>query len=376
MWNRSANIWATNLRNRHVLGLLCASILVGILIAGLWPFHAPRNDVSWLHDGNGLHFGKYGVMLATDAWSPRDWKERTDCSIEIWLQPDRVDRGGTILGFYSPGNRIVTFSLHQSLDDLLLRGAAAYSQSLVKNKWYVEHVFGENKQIFVSITSNSRSTAVYVNGKLARTSPRFGFSMADLAGQFVVGNNPIVDNGWQGQLRGLALYNRELSPAEVMRHYVTWTALSTKEIKSENPVALYSFTEGAGNVVHNQMDSGNDLKIPQRYLVLHQQFLERPWDEFDPSWAYCQDVLINIGGFIPLGFFFCAYCSMARSFERPLLASIIFGAVVSCLIEVLQSFLPTRDSGMTDIITNTLGSGIGAVLQASMDAGSVSKHRT
>jgi VanZ family protein len=171
-----------------------------------------------------------------------------------------------------------------------------------------------------------------------------------------------VDNGWQGQLRGLAIYDRELTPAEVRQNYSAWTALSRRNIKSENPAALYLFNEGAGNVVHNQMDSGDDLQIPQRYLVLHQQFLERPWDEFDPSWGYCKDVLINIGGFIPLGFFFCAYFTMARSFERSFLASIIFGAVVSCLIEVLQSFLPTRDSGMTDIITNTMGSGIGAAL--------------
>jgi hypothetical protein len=361
MPNGSPNISTSNIRKRHVLGLLCASVLVGILIAGLWPFHAPKNGVSWLNNGNGLHFGKYGVMLGAETWSPHDWKEGTGCSIEIWLQPDHVDRGGTVLGFYSPENRIVTFSLHQSLDDLLLRRTAAYSQRLVRNKWYIEHVFGENNQIFVAITSNSRSTAVYVNGNLVRTSRRFGLSRADLTGQLVVGNNPVVDNGWQGQLRGLAIYNSELTPSEVMQHYVTWTTLSTKGNKSESPAALYSFTEGAGNVVHNQMDSGNDLQIPQRYLVLHQQFLELPWDEFDPSWGYCKNVLINIGGFIPLGFFFCAYFSMARSVERPLLASIIFGAVVSCLIEVLQSFLPTRDSGMTDIITNTLGSGIGAV---------------
>jgi VanZ family protein len=186
-----------------------------------------------------------------------------------------------------------------------------------------------------------------------------------LTGQLVIGNNPVVDNGWQGQLRGLAIYNRELTPAEVMQHYVAWTTHSTKEIESENPTALYLFTEGAGNVVQNQMDSGNYLQFPQRYFVLHQQILETPWNEFDPSWGYYKNVLINIGGFVPLGFFFCAYFSLVWRPARPVLATIVFGGILSLAIEVLQSFLPTRDSGVTDIITNTLGTAIGAALYGS-----------
>jgi glycopeptide antibiotics resistance protein len=117
-----------------------------------------------------------------------------------------------------------------------------------------------------------------------------------------------------------------------------------------------------GTVVHEQMNSGIDLHIPEHYFVLHAPFLRSPWDEFDPSWSYVKNVLINIGGFVPLGFFFCAYFSSVRHFNRVVLATIVVGALISLTIEVLQSYLPTRDSGMTDIITNTLGTGIGAAL--------------
>jgi hypothetical protein len=171
-----------------------------------------------------------------------------------------------------------------------------------------------------------------------------------------------VDNGWQGQLRGLAIYNRELTPAEVLQHYVDWTTNQVTKIKNEGPAALYLCNEGIGTVVHSQMNSANDLHIPDRYFVLHAPFLELPWDEFELSWSYCKDVLINIGGFVPLGFFFCSYFSLVRRLDRTLLATIVLGAVVSCAIEVLQVFLPTRNSGMTDIITNTLGTSFGAIL--------------
>jgi hypothetical protein len=214
----------------------------------------------------------------------------------------------------------------------------------------------------VTVTSSSQGTRVYLNGTLAGTSARFGLSIQDLTGQLVIGNNPLVDDGWQGTFRGLAIYNRELTAAEVSQHYGAWTGNQRAEIKNEGPVALYLCNEGTGSVVHDQMNSGNDLQIPKRYFVLHAPFLELPWDEFQPSWGYCKDVLINIAGFIPLGFFFCAYFSSVRRLDRAALATIVLGGMVSLSIEVSQAFLPTRDSGTTDLFTNTLGTALGVVL--------------
>jgi VanZ like family/Concanavalin A-like lectin/glucanases superfamily len=346
---------------KTALGILCAFVLIGILIAGLWPFHAPKNDVSWLSNGDGIRFGRYGLIFDSAESNSPMRKDGTSGSVEIWLQP-ALDTGGTILAFYTPENRISTFSLHQSLDDLLLRRVTVYRQHRVRTKWYVGQVLRKNMQVIVTITAGLRGTTVYVNGALAGSSARFGLSSEDLTGQLVVGNNPLVDDGWQGQLRGLAIYHRELTAAEVSQHYDAWTTNRKTAIKNEGAAALYLCNERTGSVVHNQMNSGHDLQIPERYIVLHAPFLELPWDEFQPSWGYCKDVLINIGGFIPLGLFFCAYFSSVRRLGRAALATIVLGAAVSLTIEVLQAFLPTRDSGMTDIVTNTLGTGVGAML--------------
>src|ERR1700740_748124 len=94
---------------KKVLGLICASVLVIILTAGLWPFHAPKNEVGWLSNGNGLHFRNHGVILSPDSFSLAGLKARISCSVEMWLQPDHSDTGGTILAFYTPENRIVAF---------------------------------------------------------------------------------------------------------------------------------------------------------------------------------------------------------------------------------------------------------------------------
>ena len=292
-------------------------------------------------------------------------KGEINCSLEIWVQPALIDTGGTLLAFYSPENRMVAFSLHQSLDDLLLRRANVGRKRLVRSKWYIDHVFRKNKQMIVTITASPQRTTVYVNGVLVGASARFGLSSQDLTGQLVVGNRPQVDNGWQGQLRGLAVYNRELTAAEVSQYYADWTTNQGAKIKNEGAAALYLCNEGHGAVVHNQMDPANDLYIPDRYFVLDAPLLELPGDELEFSWSYCKDILINIAGFIPLGFFFCAYLSLVRRLDRTVLATIVLGAVVSCVIEVLQAFLPTRNSGITDIVTNTLGTSLGAIFYRS-----------
>lgn len=347
-----------------LLRVLCGILLCGVLGAGLWPFHAPKNEVSWLSNGNGLLFGDYGTLLSAGVFKPS--VSNDGVCLEIWLEPRVIDDAGTILSFYSPDHGSVSFALRQSLDDVaLLRKNLGDKRRINASKIYADHVFRHGKPAFLTISSGERGTSIYVNGTLARASQNFRFSNEDLTGRLVIGNSSVTTDPWSGQLKGLAIYRQELTASQVAKHYQSWLGTGRPLVSAlGGAAALYLFNEGRGYAVHNQVDSATDLVIPERFFVLHEPFLERPWNEYYPGWSYWEDVGINIAGFVPLGFVFYAYFLLVRRVEHPAMSTIAFGFAVSLTIEVLQAFLPTRNSGMTDLVTNTFGTALGAMLYA------------
>ena len=346
-----------------LFAVTCSLILGGILVACLWPFHSPRNEVAWLVYGNGIRFGRHGTILSSGVINPVNGPNESGRTLEMWLRPASAYESRTILAFYNP-QRPGGFSLHQSMTDLLAETGRWNEEHRSRTrKFYVDGIFRKKDLALLTLTSGPQGTDVYLDGKLVRAARQFRLTSNDLAGRLVVANSAVENDSWSGDLRGLALYNRELSAAQVLRHYETWTRTGRPGVaQDERVVALYLFNEHSGNVIHNQAAPGFNLYIPERYLELHHTFLETPWDEYHPGSNYWKNVLINIGGFVPLGFFFYAYLSLALRVRRGALVTIIIGGFISLMMETLQAFLPTRDSGMTDILTNTLGTALGVGL--------------
>jgi hypothetical protein len=346
-----------------ILALLCISVLCGIWVAGLWPFHSPVNQVSWLQDRNGLLFGRHGTIVSSSRFTKSGLEGDTSATLEIWLQPNS-DSERTLLAFSTPEHPR-QFLIRRYQSGIVLRGEVL--DRPVQNRAveiYVADVFRDRQPVLLTVTSGSGRTAIYTNGALLDTSSYFHFSAKDFDGRMVFGTSPVGSDDWSGELRGLAFYSQDLTAAEVSRHFETWSTRGRPDLsQNEHALALYLFDERQGHVVHDETGSGPDLEIPTRYQILHEKFLEPPWEEFRPAtWSYWKNVGINVSGFVPLGFFFCAYLTLAGKISRPALVTVILGAAVSVTIEVLQAYLPTRDSGMTDIITNTLGTGLGVIL--------------
>jgi VanZ family protein len=343
---------------RIAIGALCTLTLCSILVVGLWPFHSPRNRVNWLENQNGIRIDRYGTVVSSGHFEPAS-SDGPSCSLEVWLEPRRTWDKGTFIAFYNPLSSR-QFLLQQYYTKLILQRDGEYEYG--PTHLYVDEVF-RRKQALITVTSDGQDTAVYTNGNLVTRSSQFGVSLRDLTGKLIVANSPMQGNSWSGQLLGLAIYKSQLTSDQVAQHYQEWMRKGKPMVAESNPaLALYLFDERTGRTIHDQVRSGVDLYIPERYLVVHQALLEPPWVEFHRKGPHLDDILINIGGFVPLGFFVCTYFTSVRQVKHALLATIAFGAIVSLTIEVLQAYLPTRDSGLMDVVTNTLGTGVGVAL--------------
>ena len=323
----------------------------------------PANKVRWLHVRNGVQFGGRGLVISNGLLVIPPGRPAGSCSLEIFLEPAGVENSTTILGLYT-GQDPNQFLIRQWTDGLVVIHEVRNAQNRPRRTQIdVDHAFRPGKPVLVTLVSGQDGTIVYLDGIQARAFPKFIISQTELSGQLVVGTAPEDYQPWSGEVLGLALYSRELNATEVAQHSGRWASGNGADSPDLTDVtAYYPFNERTGRVAQNLVRSGPDLKIPRYFNVPHKAFLKSPRREFMANWDYVNDVMRNIIGFIPLGLIVCAYFKCTQSRSRAIVSAILVGAMLSFTIEVLQFFVPPRYSGITDIITNTLGTALGAIL--------------
>ena len=332
--------------------------ILGILIAGLWPFNfKPRNRVKALPQG-GVGIKGYGQILSTEPWQMSEPKRRF--SVEFWFQPAGIGYAydSPVLSLSDVG--IVNFAIGQSGHDLY---AAVLSQNedgvTVLRKLWMDGACGAGRPLFVTVVSSDDGVTVYLDGHLGR-SFSLPISAKTLSGTILLGHTPTGDQPWSGDLFGMALYDKELNADELAHHVHQWLAGQTQELeKQEGVLCLYDLrSASADSVFHNLGPHGPDLVIPARFHALDKDILGWPttW-----SRSIVLDALENIAGFIPVGLLFVMASGVTRrSVYRVLIAAVFAPALLSFSIELLQVYLPSRNSSLCDLFTNILGAALGA----------------
>lgn len=339
--------------------------VLAVLVATLWPFNPfPLNGVSWLNNANGIKFERAGIVVSAEPFKPPQIGDQRSYTLELLLRPASIKFSGTILAFYSSSRPARQFMVIRWSDGLLVTRDPSVERDINGSiKLGVDHVFHASTLVFLVISSGRDGTTVWVNGQRAQTFPNFEIAQSDLTKQMVLGTSPMAYLPWNGEMMGLAIYAKELTDRQALEHYRSWTGANRCETANpEDTMACYRFMEDAGREVHNGVASNPDLSIPARFSVPNKPFLESPIREFRTTRKYAYELATNIAGFVPLGLVVFSYFAWTRTRWNAVVAAIIFCGFLSFAIEVLQYYIPKRGSGMTDIITNTIGASVGVLL--------------
>ena len=355
-----------------VICLLMLAIITVIFLAGLWPLNFnPKNKVVWLKERNGIHFYGHGIVYTPEALdtSTQNPIAEDSVSIELILQPHKQHTCSIarIVSFYNTG-KVENLIIGQWKSHLIVRSGDINSKNRRDFKEIGPgKILQKGKTVFITITLGGNGTSFYIDGKLAKSYPDYTLvnQKRRISGQLVLGNSLTGKAPWRGNILGLAIYNRPLKAGEVYRNYRAWTEGATQTLlKNKGIVSLYMFDEKTGSSVLNRTGKGHNLVIPANFRVFRKTVLVPIWKDFSPNRSYFTDIAINIAGFIPFGFIlsFLLYTVKKTSASKMYLTAILSGGAISLTIELLQFYLPTRSSQMSDLIFNILGTILGVAL--------------
>jgi hypothetical protein len=345
------------------------AILTVILFFGLRPKgYSHSNNVKWIGDQSGIRFGQYGLAY-TDPIKElsRDDSSGADgFSIEIAFKP---------LSFEERFRFIL--SLHAGEDrDQLLVGQWRSWQIVMNGDDYAHRRrtkrIGVNSDTqppemqFVTITTGKEGTKVFVDGHIRAARKDFKLNMPNgdnvrlLLGNSVYGRHP-----WKGEIHGLAIYGYTLAAKVVAEHFSQWSAdRSFLFAAHARPFILYLFDEKGGNKAIDHSGGIHHLTIPSKMQILDKKFLPLPWDRYQIGPGFAQDTFLNLIGFLPLGFILAiTFFKVGSVFKRHnIQLAVILCFTVSLTIEIVQAWIPSRSSDSLDLILNTLGGFLGAVI--------------
>jgi fluoride ion exporter CrcB/FEX len=345
-----------------------ALVLLITLLAGLKPkgYHF-RNDIAWTRSNGGIGIGPIGIAYTRDSLQWMD-KNSLDSgfAIELSVKADKFQTNGIaeILSFWD-GTYPEPLIIGQWRDFVIVRVRAINNK-----KRYLEFgadsIFEQKKSRLIQIVSARSKTVIYVDG--IRTSDSIFtpiFPDAGLRGRLILGNSATAGEPWSGELHGLAIYQLALSPGEITLRFSQWGLMGRASLPpATNAAHFFQFKEGGGRVAHDCVATGFDLKIPKFFQIVKKKVLTGPWDDFTWSFSYLADVAVNLIGFMPIGFFMALFLFEVRAIRNWKKNLFLTGFICFCIslsIELIQVYIPTRDSQLSDLICNTLGGSIGGI---------------
>ncbi len=345
-------------------------VLIGMLYFGVrLKGFRPDNNVKWSVTGNGLVFDRFAEAYTEGFFSGSvEPDAKSGLAIEMVIQPKYSRYSGTrILLLVHDGDDDRQLVIGQWRNSLIIMNGDDFSNRHRIPKIYFELDGNGNKSHLITIVSNDSGTKLFLDGTLKKRNEdlKLRYPNGSAKAKLIVGNSFNGNSPWTGTIRGLAFFDRYLEDDVVGRHFQAWRLKSDfSAFKPDGPRLLYAFDEGRGQRVYNKLGDGMDLIVPALMKVLQPRVLSWPGLEALESPGSLEDVFINLVGFIPLGLLLIAALGKLEGIEKRsrLFIALLLVFSFSLCIEIVQVWIPSRNSSLLDLILNTLGGGMGVLL--------------
>lgn len=339
------------MKNQIIIFYLLFILVSTYCYLGFRPFQfSTQNQYEILNFPGGIRFNGNGI-----AYSEKEilsQSQNSDGSISVLLHSRCLPNSqiAQILSLKNKTNGKIIIGQWQ--EDLLI---LKHNNILSKAKCVIKGAFLSGKPILLTITSNSHSSKVYINSNLVRSWETPLWTKGKY-GRLVLGNSSTGKAAWQGEIFHIAFFSYELNKSEVNTY---WSNLSNAKALVSTPAdkidALYFFTKKEEQIFRDMTFQNSNLLVPSIYYNPERQVIKPIWEDFSIRKSYLLDVVINLIGFIPFGILL-GILLKGKSTKNQLTTIIIVSLSMSLVIEFGQIFLPSRESQMMDLVTNTLGS--------------------
>ncbi len=315
-----------------------------VIAACLWPFDFLQpNLIGWDSSG-GLRFTPPSIAYVTGDISPVQGVRQFSLLVHYSTARDsRSALQGTILAYsIDPTRR--NFALEER------GGGVIFRISSRGRRWPFELRFPDDRKSperWIVVRYDGKTLGGLINGKRIKDvkASSLDLSTWDPSYPLAIGNEGDGKSPWSGEVDTIALCDSAWS-FEQLRH-------PGELIDRSSPLLLLVFDGPREAAIADRSRlQALSVTIPDRFEPAQRVILQK----VRLTLHDLPDILINIIGFVPLGFFTTLAFRPASPRNRwGLPVAMIAGFVVSTAMELLQAYLPTRSSSMNDVLSNTAG---------------------
>ena len=350
-----------------VLWILVGLNTGGILLAGLsidrFEFH---NEAEWASDSPGLGFGEHGLAYTETFTTHTDAGQDAaqGFTVEIVLRPDEAaERGFRFIAVVHSGEDESQLLIAQWRDTIIVMNGDDYDNRRRSPRLTTAVPGLDAGPFLLVVRSDAQGSALYIDGKsvASRADLTLGLPTDHTPGRLVLGNSVYGDNPWRGSIAGFALHPLALNDETLQGHLELWHR--GEGFAGDDYVTAelsYPLSERTGRRAADGSARGLDLQFPRESTLLSPKLFVSGIDVFARN--DLTDIVVNLCGFIPFGFFLLALLAVVTSMThlRALAVTTAIGFTLSFGIELTQAWIPSRSSSLLDLLLNVVGVGVGA----------------